>query len=106
MLFGVPSVETSRCFPKHPLETPRRPLERIFCIIGAMDTLLSVVTVSEAARMYEKNVRSVRRAIESRHKPLEARQSGRDWLITVDSLRRRWGAPKHPVDTSTLACPL
>ena len=55
-----------------------------------MDTLLSVVTVSEAARMYEKNVRSVRRAIESRHKPLEARQSGGDWIITVESLRRRY----------------
>ena len=71
-----------------------------------MDTLLDVVTVAEAAHMYGKNVRSVRRAIESRYKPLEARQSGTTWLITVASLRRRWGCPKHPVDTSTLAYPV
>lgn len=69
-----------------------------------MDTLLDVVTVAEAAQMYDVNRSSVMRAIESRHKPLEARQSGTTWLITVASLRRRWGCPKHPVDASTLAC--
>lgn len=70
------------------------------------DPLLAVVTASEAARMYGKNRRSVLRAIESRHKPLTARQSGRDWIITLESLERRWGAPKHPIDTSSLACPI
>lgn len=70
-----------------------------------MNELLSVVTIAEAARMWRKNRRTVMRAIDSRRRGLVARQSGDIWLVTVESCRRRWGAPIEPLDTETLAYP-
>lgn len=64
--------------------------------------LFEVVTVKEAARMWGKNRASVVRAIDSRHRPLVARKSDSAWLITVASLRRRWGEPIEPLNTEDL----
>lgn len=67
-----------------------------------MDALFEVVTVTEAARMFNKRRQSVLRAIDSRRKPLVARKSDATWLITLDSLRNRWGDPLSPLNTDQL----
>lgn len=55
------------------------------------------LTVGEIARRWNKNITSVRRAIDSRHKPLEGYKSPDEWrgvwLISVDSVINRWGNP-------------
>jgi hypothetical protein len=61
-----------------------------------MDTLLQVVTITEAARMWRKHNLTVRRAIDARQKPLIARKSDNVWLINYESCVRRWGEPKEP----------
>jgi hypothetical protein len=55
--------------------------------------LYTVVTAAEAAAHWRKNYRAVLRAIDTGRYPLVARQSGKVWLIAVDSLERRWGPP-------------
>lgn len=68
-----------------------------------MDELLSVVTLQEAARLWGKHPTSVRRARDSRRAPpLEVRETPRAILITVASLRRRWGDPLIPLETLLL----
>lgn len=61
-----------------------------------MDHLLHVVTVREAARMWNVNPTTIRRAIDARRRPLEARKSDVIWLISYESLVRRWGLPFYP----------
>lgn len=72
-----------------------------------MDTkLLTVVTLSEAAELWRKHRLTILRAIDSRmdnrqrKPPLVARKSPDNeqgiWLISVESLRARWGDPVKP----------
>lgn len=65
-----------------------------------MDTLLTVVTIKEAARLWGKHPNTVRAAIYAKSRPfLVVRRADPYYLITVESLRRRWGDPKIPLDT-------
>lgn len=65
-----------------------------------MNELLTVVTLQEAARLWGKHHTSVRRARDSRRAPaLEVRDTPTAILITVSSLKRRWGEPKIPLET-------
>lgn len=57
--------------------------------------LFEVVTISEAAMMWRKRTETVRRAMGARKKRLIARKSLGTYLITVQSLERRWGKPKY-----------
>jgi hypothetical protein len=59
-----------------------------------MDDLYKVSTVEEIAETWGKNPMSVRRAIDSKKKPLVGRRSGKVWIISVDSVVNRWGQPK------------
>ena len=55
------------------------------------------LTIGEIARRWHKNPTSVRRAIDSRHKPLTGYKSPDDergvWLIWAKSVIDRWGMP-------------
>lgn len=55
------------------------------------------LTVGEIAALWKVNVTSVRRAIDSRRKPLTGYKSPDTprgvWLISVESVINRWGAP-------------
>jgi hypothetical protein len=60
------------------------------------------LTVTEIAYRWCKNLTSVRRAIDSRHKPLLGYKSPPDnaygqgtWLIDVQSVINRWGSPRR-----------
>lgn len=63
-----------------------------------MNTLLEVLTISEIARCWRKHPLTVRRAIDARRKPLIGRKSpetiGGVWLISRESVVRRWGNPQ------------
>jgi hypothetical protein len=63
------------------------------------DELIKIVTLTEAARLWGKHPTSVRRARDSKRNPLVVRETDRVWLISVASLRRRWGSPKIPLST-------
>lgn len=56
------------------------------------------VAISEIAQRWGKNPKSVVRAIDSRHNPLQGYQSPDDhygtWFIAVESVIKRWGMPK------------
>lgn len=62
------------------------------------------LTISEIARHWRKNRVSVRRAMDSRRIPLLGRKIDFNgvfeglWLIRLDSVVRRWGAPTVPLD--------
>lgn len=62
-----------------------------------MNALLEVVTIAEAARFWRKHQTSVKRARDSKYHPLEMRETGHPWLVTVASLKRRWGEPHEPL---------
>jgi hypothetical protein len=53
--------------------------------------LLQVISASEAARLWYLDPSTVKKAIYTRRNGLEARKSGRDWLVTVRSCEKRWG---------------
>lgn len=53
--------------------------------------LKDVVTLSEAARLYYRDKKTVRYAIDAEN--LAARQCGRNWLVSVPSLIALWGNP-------------
>lgn len=59
------------------------------------DPLLEVLTVTEAALVWRKHPKTIRRAIESGRVPLRARKSPDDergcWLILRESVIARWG---------------
>lgn len=59
------------------------------------DPLLEVLTVTEAAALFNVHPRTVRRAIDSRRRPLRARKSPDTergiWLIARASCEQRWG---------------
>lgn len=57
--------------------------------------LFTLITIPEAARLWNKHHMSVRRAIDEGR--LEARQSFRCWLITRASLEKLWGKPQSPL---------
>lgn len=59
-----------------------------------METL-RVVTLSEAARHWQKHANTVRRARDMGR--LEARRTPTGWLIGVASLRALWGDPRVPL---------
>lgn len=59
--------------------------------------LISVVTITEAARLWNKHYTSVRRARDSKRNPLVFRYADRSCLITVESLIQRWGQPQIPL---------
>ncbi len=59
------------------------------------DLLESVVTLPEACYHWCKNRKTLEMAIAKDR--LHYRQAGRIYLITVESLTRRWGAPKIPL---------
>jgi hypothetical protein len=60
-------------------------------------SLYKVVTISEAARCWKRNYRTIKSACFSSRKPLVWRQSGAVYLITVESLKRRYGKPVEPL---------
>lgn len=68
-----------------------------------MELLLSVVTISEAVYHWQRRRCTIERAINTgkRLPRLAARQSpdreSGTWLITVESLRARWGDPVIPL---------
>lgn len=63
------------------------------------EMLFEVLTIQEVAYMWEKNVTTVRRAIDSRQKSLLARKPfdapGSTWLVSYRSCVRRWGEPRR-----------
>lgn len=60
-----------------------------------MNTLYEVLTIREIAQRWRLHPTTVRRAIDARRSALVARKSPDDhrgiWLITRDSVERRWG---------------
>lgn len=64
-----------------------------------MNVLNEVMTVSEAARRWDKDVRTIRQACTyykgnpPRFTSDEVRQSGRTWLITMAGMERVYGVP-------------
>lgn len=64
-----------------------------------MNVLDEVMTVSEAARRWGKDVRTIRQACiyykgnPPRFTSDEVRQSGRTWLITMEGMERVYGVP-------------
>lgn len=62
-------------------------------ILIAERVLHAVCSVSEASRKWNKSETAIKLACESQR--LDARHSGRDWIITVASLCRLWGEPKE-----------
>lgn len=69
---------------------------KMLCIPDA--TLLNVVTIQEAALLWDKHPLTVRRALNSRCKPLVGRKSPDIergiWLISYQSCIDRWGSPR------------
>jgi hypothetical protein len=67
------------------------------------DVLKEVLTVREAAELFGVHVRTVRRAIDARRYPLEARKSPDTergtWLVTRASCLKRWGM-RHAIARS------
>jgi hypothetical protein len=62
------------------------------------DPLLNVVvTLPEAAIMYQKSKPEVHRAIDSERIVARKSFSGGAWLITLHSLKQCWGEPIVPV---------
>lgn len=59
--------------------------------------LLEVLTPAEVAHMWYLHIDTVYKAIFTRRNPLEARKSGRTWLISYQSCVRRWGNPAKPL---------
>jgi len=56
------------------------------------------LTIGEIARRWKRNPTTVRRAIDSRYKPLLGYKSPEDcdrgvWLISAESVIKRWGLP-------------
>lgn len=62
-----------------------------------------VVTVPEAAHMWQRHPLTIRRALDAQRRRLVGRKSGGVWLITVDSLLRRWGDPVLPFPESDMS---
>lgn len=62
-----------------------------------METLKTVLTISEIAQRWNKHPTTVRRALDARRNPLEARKSPDVekgvWLITYESCVKKWGFP-------------
>lgn len=53
--------------------------------------LLAVVTMAEAARMWSRDPKTVRYAIDAGN--IAAVRLGRIWLVSVPSASRAWGPP-------------
>lgn len=53
--------------------------------------LLQVVSAAEAARLWYLHPSTVKKALVTRRNPLEWRMTGRDYLVSVRSMERRYG---------------
>lgn len=55
------------------------------------------LTITEIAQRWQKHPTSVRRALDSRRRPLQGYKSPNDergiWLISAESVQKRWGNP-------------
>lgn len=60
-------------------------------------SLYKVVTISEAARCWKRDYRTIKSACFSSRRPLVWRQSGAIYLITVESIKKRYGEPLEPI---------
>lgn len=58
------------------------------------EKLEGVLTISEVAALWQRHPVSIRRAFDSRKRPLVARKSEHIWLISYESCLRRWGPPR------------
>lgn len=70
--------------------------------IVRMDDLFSLATITEIAELWGLHPMTVRRALNAKKKPLRARQSGRIILISVESVKARWGLPIRPLPLESL----
>ena len=61
-----------------------------------MNELLTLLTIAEVSRLWQKNRTSVLVAMGARKRALEYRKTGWVYLITYNSCVRRWGKPIHP----------
>lgn len=61
-----------------------------------LEHLYQVCTLTEACRAWKKGRTTLLWAIDTGG--LTARRIGRDWLISVPSLERRWGRPIRPLE--------
>jgi len=51
-----------------------------------------ILTAAEAARLWDLDSSTVKKACQQgRFKPEEARKSGKNWLVTVEGMRRVYG---------------
>lgn len=57
------------------------------------DQLTKVITLAEACRRWQKTRPAISYAIDVGN--IAAYQCGRIWLVSVDSLRERWGEPPN-----------
>lgn len=60
-----------------------------------METLYSLLTIPEVARMWGKHPDTVRVALGARRNPLVFRKTERVYLVTYESCVRRWGKPRY-----------
>lgn len=66
--------------------------------------LLQVVTAAEAARLWYLHPDTVKKALVTRRNPLEWRMTGRDYLVSVRSMERRYGkCPQESALAKTLS---
>lgn len=63
---------------------------------------MRVVTISEVSELWGVHPVTVRRALDAKRNPLRARKSGRIILISVESVKARWGMPIRPLSRDTL----
>jgi len=67
-----------------------------------MDDLFSLATITEIAELWGLHPTTVRRALNAKKKPLRARKSGLIILVSVESVKARWGQPIHPLPLESL----
>lgn len=60
-----------------------------------MDALHQVLTIPEIAQGWYLHPDTVRKALVTRRNPLVARKSGRVWLVSYESVVKRWGEPRN-----------
>lgn len=63
------------------------------------NSLFSVVTITEAAELWGLHENTIRRAIDAKYKPIQARRSGRVILLSYASCVSRWGKPRRVILT-------
>lgn len=66
------------------------------------EKLFTLATIPEIAECWGLHPKTVRRALDAKRNPLQARKSGRIILVSIESVRKRWGAPIRPLSRETL----